>query len=315
MDLDLPGDAVEIGRVCLDAFTDAGGVDLARRAMVDPALRSSVVAPLLERLGINDLNAGSNDPDELLAVAEVCRAAGRTALPYPLGAAMLAPRAGVPVAVVSARSPKAEHGDLFDRWLTLDISSGAAHLARASTPPTGSRLGTFVTGLRLDTEAWVGRPRGLIARSLAFGSVTALGVAQQSLSLAVAHAQAREQFGQPIATFQSVQFALAHASTIAAGLEELARFTVIRLAGDDPAALVDALGLRLQTITVVRQVMRTAHQLHGAVGFCTEHDLTILTRALQPLTRLPVDLSGTSGALVAAVDRYGFDGLFPVPAA
>jgi 3-oxo-4-pregnene-20-carboxyl-CoA dehydrogenase alpha subunit len=314
MDLDVPDDAAEIGRVCLDAFTDAGGVDLARRAMVEPTLRTEVVAPLLEQLGIADLSALSADTDELLAVAEVCRVAGRTALPYPVAALMLAPSPGLPVAVVAEHDPKVEHGDLFENWLTVAFSGGS-HLAQPSTAPLGSKLGTFVTGLARDGSPWSGDQPGLIARSLTFSSVTALGIAQQALALAVEHTQAREQFGKPLSTFQSVQFNLAHASTIVAGLEELARFTVIRLADDNPAALVDALGLRLQTITVVRQAMRTSHQLHGALGFCTEHDLTILTRALQPLTRLPFDLSGTTNHLITAIDHHGFEGLFPIPAA
>lgn len=314
MDLDLPDDAIEIGRVCLDAFTDAGGVDLARRATVDPTLRQSVVAPLLEQLGITDLSGRSDDPGELLAVAEVCRVAGRTALPYPVAALMLASTPGVPVGVVDPRNPKVEHGDLFDEWLTIDLDGGA-FTATPSAAPMASRLGTFVTGLSRDNAPWTGDSTGAVARSLTFSSVIALGIAQQALALAVAHTQAREQFGKPISTFQSVQFNLAHASTIVAGLEELARFTVIRLADDDPSTLVDALGLRMQTITVVRQAMRTSHQLHGALGFCTEHDLTILTRALQPLTRIPFDLSKTTEHLLAAVDSYGFDGLFPVPAA
>lgn len=314
MDLDLPDDAVEIGRVCLEAFTDAGGVDLARRATMAPDLRGQVVTPLLEQLGITDLSARSNDPDELLAAAEVCRVAGRTALPYPVAALMLATSPGVPVAVVNARDPKVEHGDLFDEWLTLDVAGGA-YLAGPSTPPLGSKLGTFVTGLARDGSPWSGEQPGLVARALAFGSATALGIAQQALALAVAHTQAREQFGQALSTFQSVQFNLAHASTIVAGLEELTRFTIIRLADDNPAALVDSLGLRMQTITVVRQVMRTSHQLHGALGFCTEHDLTILTRALQPLTRLPFDISATTNHLITAIDHHGFDGLYPIPAA
>ncbi len=313
MNLDLPDDVVELARVCASAFDKLGGVDVSRRAAADPTLRRTEIQPILARLGVTEIDAMSNDATQMLAAAEVCRVAGTVALPYPVAAMLLAGPTGHPVVVVNQVDPRVDHGDLADEWLTVD-GAGNASVAHPASAPSGTRLGTFVTAVAFDGPHHAA-PHGLAERALTLTSITALGVAQQALALSVAHTRAREQFGKPLASFQSVRFRLAHASTLLAGLTELAHFTVIRIADDKPGSLVDALGLRMHTITVVREVMRTAHQFHGALGFCTEHDLSMLTRAIQPLTRLPFDLSATTDLMLAAVDRYGFEGVFPVSAA
>jgi hypothetical protein len=57
-------------------------------------------------------------------------------------------------------------------------------------------------------------------------------------------------------------------------------------------------------------VLRTSHQLHGAVGFCDEHDLSVLTRHAQPLLRLPFGLEATTERLIGATAALGFESLF-----
>jgi hypothetical protein len=57
-------------------------------------------------------------------------------------------------------------------------------------------------------------------------------------------------------------------------------------------------------------VFRTAHQLHGAIGFCDETTLSWLSRYSQPLRRLPLGLSATRDELTRGLGRHGLTGLF-----
>ncbi|MBS2079652.1 acyl-CoA dehydrogenase family protein, partial [Mycobacterium tuberculosis] len=113
-----------------------------------------------------------------------------------------------------------------------------------------------------------------------------LGAVQQSLELVTEHVRARIQFGKPLADFQAVRFAVADAAVAVRGLHELAKYTICRPESlPAPIHSADALVLRLKAADTARQVMRTSHQLLGALGFCDESDVSVLDRHTQPLIR------------------------------
>lgn len=311
MNLELPEVAAEFGREADRALRRAGGVDLARRAIAKPEIRTEVVAPLLAAMGLDDLR-GTDDADTLLAAAELCRVSGSVGLPYPVAGLVAAGEDGVALSLIDARHPLIDHGDLFEHWRTADVS-GATAEAVPDGARQATRLGPFVTPVRI-VSGQSGSGAGIrqAARWLVFNSAVLLGAAQEAFRLTVAHVQGRTQFGQALASFQSVQFRLAEDSTALVGLEELCRFTVVKLATGSDGALVDALGLRLRATVVSRQVLRSALQLHGATGFCNEYDLPVLTRIVQTGTRVPFDRPDTVRALLRSVDQYGFDATFAV---
>ena len=92
----------------------------------------------------------------------------------------------------------------------------------------------------------------------------------------------RQQFGQPLAAFQGVQFQLTDAEVERAGLEELAKYALWSIEAGRPEAADDALALRLAAIEAAEIVFRVAHQLHGAIGFCDETTLSWLSRYSRP---------------------------------
>ena len=67
-------------------------------------------------------------------------------------------------------------------------------------------------------------------RDVALGLVlpcwTLLGMLDRAMVLAGSHVLAREQFGQPLARFQGVQFQLTDAEVERAGAEELAKYAL-----------------------------------------------------------------------------------------
>lgn len=327
MNLELPEVAAEFGATARRAFADAGGVELARRAEADPAVRATVVAPLLAGLGAFDLplplgpDDGDIDADVALAAGELCRAAGRVALPYPLAAVLASPDGTErPIAVVDPELPRADHGDLFPTWQLATLDGGRAWTGAPSGQVLGTKLGPFVTDLRLDAETLDRDLTFPAALALALDAWRVLGTLERALETTAAHVTSREQFGQPLAGFQAVQFQVADATVAARALRELAGFTTWRLCVAPLDRLVDALALRVNAVEGAQQVLRTCHQLHGAIGFCDEHDLSVLSRHVQPQLRLPGGLEATTEHLLAAVEELGFSSLFgegssPAPAA
>ncbi len=104
-----------------------------------------------------------------------------------------------------------------------------------------------------------------------------VGVAQGALDRAVRHVKNREQFGQPLARFQGVQFKVAEMATRV----EAARGLVYRAAARVDAGVVDhgliAMAKWLAGETGVR-VADEALQLHGGYGYLAENDVERLYR-------------------------------------
>jgi len=99
-----------------------------------------------------------------------------------------------------------------------------------------------------------------------------IGVAQGALDRAVRHVKNREQFGQPLASFQGVQFKIAEMATRV----EAARSLLYRAAALVDAGTVDhrliAMAKWLAGETGVR-VTDEALQLHGGYGYLAENDV------------------------------------------
>jgi 3-oxo-4-pregnene-20-carboxyl-CoA dehydrogenase alpha subunit len=142
---------------------------------------------------------------------------------------------------------------------------------------------------------------------------TLLGMLDRAIDLAKAHVLVREQFGRPLAAFQSVQFQLTEAEVERSGVDVLARYALWSVQAGNQDALEDALALRLAALEAAEIVFRVAHQLHGALGFCDEAPLSWLSRYSQPTRRLPLGLSATRQELTRRLGRRGLAGLFASP--
>jgi acyl-CoA dehydrogenase len=314
VNLDLPELAVSFGKAAAHAVTRTGGMALARDAESQPEARRDV-ATLLERLGALDVDVTEN-LDTAAAGAELCRVAGGCALPYPIASLLAAGNADGaepwPVAIVDPACPRVDHGDLFARWRLVTMD-GAVWEGISDGGALGTALGPFVVDMRLapgDGPSTGTEPVDL-PLTLVLGAWTILGALERALELTVDHVTTREQFGGPLARLQAVQFQIADATVAVESLRELARFTLWRWWDAPGDRRVDALALRMHALESAHSVLRTCHQLHGAMGFCDEHDLSILSRHVQPLLRLQPGLEATTEHLQAAIDGTGFDSLFP----
>jgi len=306
MILDLGSEAKEYGREALRAFENAGGDQLLQQAEAKRDTREALVAPVLDRLGAWDLDPRV-DRDGLEAAAALCRSAGYWAVPYPV-AERLARPTDLDVdglLVVADDTPEAAVAGIEKRWAAVTLAGHRSSVAGQAAAGPG-----FVAALELSDIDGRGVDKGAgdVALGLVLPCWTLLGMLDRAMELTIAHVRLRKQFGQPLASFQGVQFQLTDAEVERSGLDILAKYALWSIGSDD--AFDDALALRLAAIEAAEVVFRVCHQLHGAVGFCDETTLSWLSRYSQPLRRLPLGLSATRDHLTRRLGRRGLTGLY-----
>ena len=253
-------------------------------------------------------------PVELALVADRL---GRAALPSPLVvtaalraalpdlAAQLAPDAVLTLAALPPGSPHewadpvVPGGDTATGMFLLVPYAASADLA---VVPTTTGLAAFdpsgpgaaltrhdaIAGDPLYRIDCTGAPLRPVAGALetaldhlAVGGLAyAVGAAEGALGLAVQHARDRHQFGRPIGSFQAV----AHRCADMRAEVDACRALALRAAwaldqgADHELAVAAALAYANDAL---RRVAMHAHQVHGAIGFSTEHDLHLFTRRIK----------------------------------
>jgi alkylation response protein AidB-like acyl-CoA dehydrogenase len=153
-----------------------------------------------------------------------------------------------------------------------------AELVRQASVDPGRRL--FTVGWKQSTSVVVAD--GATAQKTldaaldrgAFGvAAQQLGIGQRLIEMAVAYAKEREQFGKPIGSFQAVKHMLASVQVRV----EFARPVVYRaafsVAHDLPTRAVDVSQAKAAASEAALLAVKTALQVHGAIGYTSELDL------------------------------------------
>jgi hypothetical protein len=313
MNIELSDEALEYGATVRKALESAGGDLLVQMAENEPDHRHDVVTRVLEEVGAWALDPrGSRD--ELEAAAALCRSAGYWSVAYPVAERLCRPTdlEADGLLVVAEVAPAAPVAGLDLRWVAVTMQ-GRRSQAVARGAGLSPRQSAFVTELDLtliDDDGAPDLPLGLVLPCW-----TLLGVLDRAMDLTRDYVLGREQFGQPLAAFQGVQFQLTDAEVERAGVEELAKYALWSIESGLPDCLDSALALRLAAVEAADTVFRVTHQLHGAIGFCDETTLSWVSRYSIPLRRLPFGISATLDELTRHVGRQGlqgpFSGVFP----
>ena len=127
------------------------------------------------------------------------------------------------------------------------------------------------------------------ARALDLGALACsaqlLGAGRALLEASVRHARVRTQFGRPVGAFQAVKHKLAD---VAIGLEfarPLLDAAALALGDDRGTAARDVSAAKVACADAAYRAARAALQVHGAIGYTAEHDLSLWlgkVRALVP---------------------------------
>jgi alkylation response protein AidB-like acyl-CoA dehydrogenase len=173
------------------------------------------------------------------------------------------------------------------------VEPGATGLAisPASSMDPGMRWSTVrLDGVRVAEDARLGDAgdaAGVLADLLRRGAVGAaammLGAARRCLDMSVEYAKVREQFGQPIGSFQAIRHRCAemllevenaHAATYYAAW-------ALDAAADDRALAASV--AKAYVSDAARKVCGEAIQVHGGIGFTWEYDLHLYFKRAKTL--------------------------------
>jgi len=148
-------------------------------------------------------------------------------------------------------------------------------------------------GAAVKADALVGRPgaagpilEALGRRAAVCASAEMLGAARRCLDMSVDYAKVREQFGQPIGSFQAIRHRCAEMLTAVENAHVAVYYAAWALnAGAEDAAVAASI-CKAYVSDAARDVCGDAIQVHGGIGFTWEYDLHLYfkrAKALEPL--------------------------------
>jgi butyryl-CoA dehydrogenase len=144
-------------------------------------------------------------------------------------------------------------------------ASGTTELAfQDLRVPVEDRLGEEGEGFKIAMATLDGGRIGIAAQ--------AVGIAQAAMDAALAYSQERQQFGQPLSSFQAIQFYLADMAT---GLDAGRLLTWKAAWAKDRGQryTLEAAQAKLFTSEMVQRVADRALQIHGGYGYTKEYDV------------------------------------------
>lgn len=171
--------------------------------------------------------------------------------------------------------------------LTLLAEAGQVWLADAGTSVRSIeparrlfavRAGRELADDAVDAMAVAGQHGTLASAALLLGAGRGL------LDASAAHARTREQFGRPVGAFQAVKHSLAN---VLIGLEfarPLLYAAAIALGNGAPTASRDLSAARVACADAARLAARTALQVHGAIGYTRECDISLWLAKVRALS-------------------------------
>lgn len=126
-----------------------------------------------------------------------------------------------------------------------------------------------------------GKVRGLLERleeqAVVAKCAEIVGGLQSVLNMTVTYAKEREQFGQPIGSFQAVQHHCADMIMDVDGARFITYQAAWKLAQGLSAGMEAAMA-KVWTSDASRRVTRLGLQIHGAISYCDEHDMHLYYR-------------------------------------
>ncbi len=189
------------------------------------------------------------------------------------------------VLLIPARVPEG-----LSLFLVDTSAAGLSHV-----PMLGMDLGTRWATVRLDRvpvseDAMLGAPgqgRLLLGDLMRRGAVGAaaemLGAARRCLDMAVGYAKVREQFGQPIGSFQAIRHKCAEMLVEAENSHAATYYAAWALDAQAEDSVLAASIAKSYVSEAARKVCGEAIQVHGGIGFTWEYDLHLYMKRAKAL--------------------------------
>ncbi|HEY7139530.1 MAG TPA: acyl-CoA dehydrogenase family protein [Methylomirabilota bacterium] len=173
------------------------------------------------------------------------------------------------------------------------VEGGAPGLdvSPVATLDPGMRWSTVrLDGVTADSSARLGR-RGeaagildaLLRRGAVGAAATMLGAARRCLDMSVEYAKVREQFGQPIGSFQAIRHRLAEMLLEVENAHSATYYAAWALDADAEDAALAASVAKAYVSEAARKACGEAIQVHGGIGFTWEYDLHLYVKRAKTL--------------------------------
>jgi butyryl-CoA dehydrogenase len=167
---------------------------------------------------------------------------------------------GISAFLVETNTPGFVVGKLEDKLGLRASDTASIHLDNCRVP-LANLLGGEGDGFRIALATLDGGRIGIAAQ--------ALGIAQGCLEEALAHAKDREQFGQPIANFQAIQWMIADMAT-EIDAARLMTYRAAWLAQEGKNFTKEAAMAKLFAAEACNRIAYKALQIHGGYGYTKE---------------------------------------------
>ena len=187
------------------------------------------------------------------------------------------------IILVLARTRHASKQEGIDFFL-VDARDPAVAITPIETISGDKQSRVVIKGLKVPESKRLGeahQARERICRLLEMATVLKCaemeGGAQQVLDMTVAFMKERVQFDKPIGVLGALQ---THAADMAVDLEGMKYITylVAWKANDSQPFSADAAIAKAWCSEAYRRICDLAHQCHGAIGFCEDHDLPLYSK-------------------------------------
>jgi alkylation response protein AidB-like acyl-CoA dehydrogenase len=173
------------------------------------------------------------------------------------------------------------------------VDAGTAGLEISPVPAMdpGMRWSTVrLDGVRVSPAARIDAPGGaaaLLGDLLRWGAVgaaaTMLGAARRCLDMSVEYAKVREQFGQPIGSFQAIRHRCAEMLLEVENAHAATYYAAWALDADAEDGELAASVAKAYVGHAARKVCGDAIQVHGGIGFTWEYDLHLYFKRAKTL--------------------------------
>ena len=220
--------------------------------------RWCVPGPVTESIAVAPVLMADDDRAEGLASGELI---ATVALPPAVPRAVDAGAAGLVLlaceGVVSDATPHASHASVDPSRRLYDVSASGD--GRPADVPRAFEAGALATAAQL------------------------IGAGQAMLSAAVDYAKQRTQFGRLIGSYQAIKHKLADVHIALELARPLLYGAALSLATDAPETARDVSAAKVAAAEAATLSARNALQTHGAIGFTSEHDLSLWLLQVQAL--------------------------------
>jgi alkylation response protein AidB-like acyl-CoA dehydrogenase len=199
------------------------------------------------------------------------------------------------IATVAARPWPAYAADAEAAGLVLLAEPGSIRTGVAGQSRPSVEAARTVSEVAPGELIVGGEPAGAaVSAALEYGALACaaqlLGAGRALLEAAAQHARQRVQFGQPVGAFQAVKH---HLADVLIGLE-FARpllfgaAVALTATGTGPVTLAarrDVSAAKVACTEAATRAARVALQVHGAVGYTAEHDISLYLTKVEALAR------------------------------